>query len=295
MEADVTPIDWEMLRREGPHSYAENYALVEDFGYTVYQGVTSPRHQAGKSAFVLMAMHTVEEQVHGSHADLDNFAFSNTQLMERYEIVPQHKLLGEDEPQRSTNASNRKWSSQGNQDLVEFLMQEAHSHNGVLFATPHNGFVDNHLVDIWTSLVVVGQDHKGMARLYGMDRYMLERQIKNDTPFIAQWDYRNPEKAIPDLWREYLKRKIAENAKRAVTLIENSRRADKDLTAGRGMDKVQAYELVRKDPAKYKDDKGKVTGSSIEVKIPNISASAASYAAKRINDDIRLENAERQA
>lgn len=289
MDDNVVEIDIEDIRKNGPSSYAENYALAEDMGWTIYQGVTSPRHQAGKSAFVLRAMETVEEEVHGTHADIDNFAFSNSQLMERYAIVAKGKLLGEDEAQRSTNASNRKWSSQGNQDLVEFLMQEAHSHNGCLFATPHNGFVDNHLVDIWTSMVVVGELRKGWARLYSMQRKMLDRAIKNETPFISEFAYKMPSAS---LWHEYMRRKIAYNAEREKILRANTVQSEKETSKPRKVSKEEAAEIVLKNPDKFKGPRGIVSGPMIEARL-GCSTNAANYAVARYRDQMELEKAEK--
>ncbi|HEX9196967.1 MAG TPA: hypothetical protein VF906_04150 [Candidatus Bathyarchaeia archaeon] len=282
-------MDANVAGAKAPLSYTQNWAMAEDQELTVYQMIVSNRHQMGKSSFAIRAMEKVEEEVHGRKYDPENFVFTNEKLIERFRAVGERTPLGLDEPERP--AGNRNWHTQENQDLVEFLMTNAYEHKSVLFPLPHSHFLDNAIVGICTSQVVVGP--KGHARLYGFSRDMLNRSMKPSTPLIAEFDF---EKPYAWDWLEYLNRKREFNQERGKVIYSNVQRIQHLSSQEKNpLTKDEVFQMVFANQSEYRGSNGNVSASMVEAKIPGISYATAQSAAKRVNLENRgLENAERQ-
>src|SRR6266567_194918 len=134
--------------------------------HSVYQLITSPINQMGKTTFSLTSASLVLQQLHGRRFDIDNIHFEVPEFMERRETINEwdHQIL--DEPQRP--AGNRKWQTPENQVLAEALLTSNYWHKHVHLPTPHVHLVDSQIYGVATSHVVITS--LGHATIYSLKR-----------------------------------------------------------------------------------------------------------------------------
>ncbi len=257
--------------------------------HSVYQLITSPINQMGKTTFSLTSASLVLQQLHGRRFDIDNIHFEVPEFMERRETINEwdHQIL--DEPQRP--AGNRKWQTPENQVLAEALLTSNYWHKHVHLPTPHVHLVDSQIYGVATSHVVITS--LGHATIYSLKRDQLNRSFPTRTPKVCNVTFDKPEAW---LWHAYCKRRDEFTTKRLKMQREIIQAMHKD------MDKVpsslsveELVTLIMEDPEKYMSIPGKISPGQVEdeFKVPfNRAQSAARRARKLLNQKKQLGKAE---
>jgi len=261
--------------------------------HSVYQPITSPIHQTGKTSWALRQWEIVLERLKGWKADPHNIAFSIADFLQRRKEIHTYDMQVLDEPQRA--ASSRTWHAEDQNILAEDLMASNRYIKPALFPTPLNAMIDNRIFDIATSQVVIPR--LAHAELYYIDRSQLDRKKgKVRTPKLGSLTFGKPS-AI--LWHQYCKmfdedyeRRRSKNLERVQAIVAES---NKVMSAVQPEDMVT---LIMQEPQKYLGRSGNISPVKVrsEFKVPyNRAQEAAMDATSQLKRRAELEEAEKEA
>lgn len=244
----------------------------------------SNRHQMGKTNTMIRIAEKIQERVHGRKWCVDDLTLTCLEFMKRRKSVPEWTPLQLDEPERPIG--NKSSFETEAQLFVEDLMTSPFRHIPAMFALPHSHFLNVSVWGVSTSLVV--KLTKTHAQLYGMSRDMLNRSLDTYTPLVGSFTC---EKAYAWDWLEYIKKRDEFDIKRGKVLEDRVAAIDGH---GQEFDKEQVYQIVRGNPERFKDSRGKVSQSIIETEL-SVSQAKANFAAVKYNrQQVQLEQAEKQ-
>jgi hypothetical protein len=261
--------------------------------HSVYQPITSPIHQTGKTSWALRQWEIVLERLKGWKADAQNIAFEIADFMQRRKAIHKYDMQVLDEPQRA--ASSRTWHAEDQNILAEDLMASNRYIKPALFPTPLNAMIDNRIFDIATSQVVIPR--LAHAEIYYLDRAQLDRKsTKVRTPKLGSLTFDKPSAV---LWHAYCKMFDDYYDQRNARHIERVRALQKEsnkIVAPLESDDLVA--LIMQDPQKFIGKSGNISPSKVQVefKVPyNRAQTAATDATSQLQHKTETETAEAQS
>ena len=228
---------------------------------------------------MIRLMEKTEEEIHGRKFHISDLTLTCLEFMQRRKQTAEWVPLGLDEPERPLgNKSN--WDLEA-QYFVEDLMTSAFRHTPALFALPHAHFLNVSIYGVSTSQIV--KLSPSFAVLYAFERDMLNRNFKTKTPNMGSFKV---EPAYAWDWKDYIAKREEFDTRRGKLLEEKV--ASLHLDA-KELTKEQVFQMVTADKNIYRDQtqRGRITSTIIEQKIPGVSFQSARYAANKIN---RLES-----
>lgn len=261
--------------------------------HSIYQPITSPIHQTGKTSFALREAEIVLERLKGRKMDPRNISFNISDFMVRRKEISAYDIQILDEPQRA--ASSRNWHAEDQNILAEDLMASNRYLKPALFPTPLTGMVDNRIFDIMTSQAVV--ERLGFVNIYYPKRDQLNRNKKRvPTPKLGSLTFDKPSAV---LWHAYCKmfdedyeQRRTHNLERVQAILAES---NKNVSAVMPEDMVT---VIMQEPQKYIGKSGNISPVKVksEFKVPyNRAQEAATEATKQLKRKEDLEEAEREA
>lgn len=260
--------------------------------HSVYQPITSPIHQTGKTTWALREWEKILERLKGWKADPQNIAFTIADFMDRRHEIHKYDMQLLDEPQRA--ASSRHWQGEDQNILAEDLMASNRYIKPALFPTPLNAMIDNRIFDIATSQVVI--PYLAHAEIYYLDRSQLDRRSgKVRTPKLGSLTFDKPS---PELWHAYCKMFDADYEKRNQKARERVRELQNE--AEKKINPLQSEAiaaLIMETPQDFINTSGKISVTKVQrkYKIPyNRAQEAAGFANDQLKVKHDLEEAEKQ-
>lgn len=262
--------------------------------HSVYQPITSPIHQVGKTSFALREAEIVLEVLKGRKFDPANISFDVSHFMERRNAIGKYEIQILDEPQRA--ASSRTWHNEDQNILAEDLMASNRFIKPALFPTPLNAMIDNRIFDISTSQAVITR--KAHAEIYYLDRPQLDRSNRRPrTPKIGSLVFSRPSEELRLAYEQAFQEDYDRRNQRA---RERVKAIQSEL--GKVVSPLQADDIVplilaehEKDPSKLIGNKGHISPKKVMIKwnIPfNRAQEAAAKATDKLEHDSALEQAE---
>lgn len=260
--------------------------------HSIYQPITSPIHQTGKTSFALREAEIVLERLKGRKFDPANISFTISDFMDRRHEIDRYDIQILDEPQRA--ASSRSWHNEDQNILAEDLMASNRYIKPAIFPTPLNAMVDNRLFDIATSQVVI--PILAHADIYYLDRGQLDRKSsKVRTPKLGTLTFDKPSAT---LWHSYQTlfnddyEKRNKRARERVNAIQKE--AEKEVSILQAGDLVG---LIMEKPEDFIGKQGNISPSKVQVhfKVPyNRAQEAATDATTQLKARVELEQAEKE-
>lgn len=235
--------------------------------HSVYQYVTAPYPQMGKSNAALYVANRVLEELHGWKLDLANVVWDVPSFLERRSIMRKWDILIPDEMQR--NAGNRTWQTEDNAIVGEELETGSFEHKHVLMTIPSKHRLDKLIADVCTSQMVINRtdvhNQLSYVAIYSLERGQLDRTAHERTPGLGVMTIG---KAEPSIWTAYLKakkeyfdKKRQVNLERAKGIEVEANQPRTTLTA----DAIEALIFEHRDKCTDKRDKSKFSLSRVRV------------------------------
>lgn len=260
--------------------------------HSIYQPITSPIHQTGKTSLGMREWEQILETLKGWKADPQNISFDIADFMDRRHDIHKFDIQMLDEPQ--TVASSRTWYDEAQNLMVNDLMRTNRYIKPALFPVPLNAMIDNRIFDIATSQIVV--PILGHADVYYLDRPQLDRSNRRPrTPKLGTLTFDKPSATF---WHAYCKmfdeyyEKHNKRDRERVRAIQKE--ADKEVVTLMVGDLVP---MIMEKPEDYIGKKGDISVSKVQTKfrVPyNRAIEAAHLATEQLRAKERLEEAEKE-
>lgn len=272
--------------------WAESFDGSSRFpAHSIYQPITSPIHQTGKTSFGMREWEQILETLKGWKADPQNIAFDIAEFMERRHSIHKYDIQMLDEPQAV--ASSRTWHDEAQNLMVNDLMKTNRYIKPALFPVPLNAMIDNRIFDIATSQVVVPT--LAHAEVYYLDRPQLDRGDRRvRSPKLGSLTFSKPNASF---WHAYCKRfdeyyeKRNKRDRERVRALQ--RESEKEVVLLTSEDLVP---LIMEKPEDYIGKRGDISVTRVQTKfrVPyNRAHLAARLATEQLLAKATLEKAEK--
>jgi hypothetical protein len=243
--------------------FLELWAKTRDEGLVPYILITANRLQMGKTKCSMRIGEKVMEHVEGRKWTPDLIGFDNPWFMETWQKVPEWTPLDLDEPNRP--AGNRNWHSEENQALAEWLQTRAYEHRPSMFPLPHQHLLDNAIVGVCTSHIIVDYPHH--AIMYEYLRDQLNRTFKTKTRYIGEMHFEDP---YAWDWATYMKKRHEYTVSRGKMLEDKVRMIHNEGNrAVSPLSYDDILSIISANPADYSTNRGlSATTIMAKLKVP---------------------------
>lgn len=242
--------------------------------------ITGHRLRVGKTATGLRIYEIVEREIHGREPTVDDCVLTPLEYYERMPVVKEFTPLVGDEWNRV--AGQRRWFTEENQEFAEMLQTTAYMHVHALFPLPHESLIDNAIVGICTSQIIV--EGPGRAAVYSIKRNQLDRSWKVKTPFVGRLNLKMP--SAP-LWHAYEKKRDLFTRARLKQLSDKQReREARALEIESAPKKEDLLETIRNNPDPYIGSAQRISWMKIVAK-HKIPMTRAQVIATTLNEERR--------
>lgn len=154
-------------------AFVREWKQSENDGYTHLIPVTANRLRTGKTYAALRIGELLDPNF-----TIDNVGFETVWYIEKAESMERGGILVLDEPNRAVG--NRAWFSEENRGFAEYLQTNAYRGIHGLFPLPHMHLMDNAVMGVCTSQIVMDRPGHGVVYLYERDQ--LNRSYNTYTP-----------------------------------------------------------------------------------------------------------------
>lgn len=236
--------------------------------HSVYEYVTAPYPQMGKSNAALYTAIRVLEELHGWKMDIRNIVWDVPTFIERRAAMRRWEIELPDEMQR--NAGNRSWQTEDNAIVGEELETGSFEHKHCLMTVPSKHRLDKLIADVCTSQMVIDRtdvhNQISYTSIYSLERGQLDRTAQERTPKLGTLTIG---KCPIEYWSEYLRAKTDYFEKKRKVNLENAKRIETEANQVRSQltaDMIEGLLLDNEDKLLNTTGKFSVTRARVWLK-----------------------------
>jgi len=222
-------------------SFVQEWRKSESRGYTHLIPITANRLRTGKTYAALRIGELLDPNF-----TIENVGFETSWYIEMAEKQERGAILVLDEPNRAVG--NRSWFTEENRGFAEYLQTNAYRGIHGLFPLPHMHLMDNAVMGVCTSHIVM--DRPGHGSVYIYERDQLNRSYSTFTP---RWGELWLSKPSVKLYHAYEKKRHEYTSARNKQFLK---RLEQSLLIAQAMGKKDILTIVLSDPEKFMDGEG---------------------------------------